>query len=152
MTQDPIEQEKQDERGSSEAGFSLVELMVVVFIMGLLATLIVINVAPVGDQSRTTKAQGDISTIEQALEQYNLELNGYPDQGSGLAALRDAPAGVDAAQYRRGGYIKRLRDDPWGNPYQYVRPAQRSGGQYDVFSSGPDGEPGNEDDIGNWDQ
>ena len=137
---------------SSEAGFSLVELMVVVFIMGLLATLIVVNVAPVGDQSRATKAEGDISAIENALEQYSLDLFSYPDPTNGLSALSAPPAGVDTARYRPGGYIKRLRDDPWGNPYQYLRPAQRSGGQYDVFSSGPDGEPGNDDDIGNWDR
>ena len=142
----------QTHRRESEAGFSLVELMVVVFIMGLLATLIVVNVAPVGDQSRITKAEGDISTIELALEQYSLDMFTYPDAGNGLAALKSPPAGADATKYRPGGYIKRLRDDPWGNPYQYNRPAQRSGGQYDVFSSGPDGEPGNEDDIGNWDR
>ncbi len=151
MTKHPAQQNEEEKRASSEAGFSLVELMVVVFIMGLLATLIVVNVAPVGDQSRVTKAQGDISTIEQALEQYSLDMYTYPDQSNGLAALKTAPAGVDTARYRPGGYIKRLRDDPWGNPYQYVRPAQRSGGQYDIYSTGPDGEAGNDDDIGNWD-
>ena len=151
MTTHPMEHDEVDVRESSEAGFSLVELMVVVFIMGLLATLIVVNVAPVGDQSRVTKAQGDISTIEQALEQYSLDMFSYPDPSAGLSALETAPAGIDAARYRPGGYIKRLRDDPWGNPYQYVRPAQRSDGQYDIYSSGPDGEPGNDDDIGNWD-
>ena len=150
MTTHPLDQTENNKRQSDEAGFSLVELMVVVFIMGLLATLIVVNVAPVGDQSRVTKAEGDISTIEQALEQYSLDMYAYPDVSNGLAALRTAPAGVDTTRYRPGGYIKRLRDDPWGNPYQYVRPAQRSGGQYDVYSSGPDGEPGNDDDIGNW--
>ena len=143
---------EEDQARSNEAGFSLVELMVVVFIMGLLATLIVVNVAPVGDQSRISKAEGDISTIEQALEQFNFDMFSYPDPSNGLAALKTAPAGVDASRYRPGGYVKRLREDPWGNPYQYAFPAQRSGGQYDVFSAGPDGEAGNDDDIGNWDR
>jgi len=147
-----MDQTKHDEdRRHGEAGFSLVELMVVVFIMGLLATLIIINVAPVGEQSRVTKVQSDISAFENALEQYSLDMLGYPSPDIGLGALRTAPSGVDATRYRPGGYIKRLRDDPWGNAYEYTMPGQRSGTRYDVFSRGPDGEAGTEDDIGNWD-
>ena len=137
-------------RRCSEAGFSLVELMVVIFIMGLLATLVIINVAPVGDQSRVGKAHSDIAAFESALEMYSLDMYAYPGGDAGLAALKAAPAGVDAASYRPGGYIKRMRDDPWGNPYHYDVPGQRSGGAYDVYSAGPDGKPGNDDDIGNW--
>lgn len=138
----------------SEAGFSLVELMVVVFIMGLLATLIIVNVAPVGDRSRVTKAQADISNLENALEQYSLDLYSYPSTDQGLAALSSPPAGVDATLYRPGGYIRRVQEDPWGNPYQYTFPGTRSGGRFDVFSFGADGQPGgegNDADIGNWD-
>src|SRR5690606_18712659 len=126
----------------SEAGFSLVELMVVVFIMGLLATLIIVNVAPVGDRSRVTKAQADISNLENALEQYSLDLYSYPSTDQGLAALSSPPAGVDATLYRPGGYIRRVQEDPWGNPYQYTFPGTRSGGRFDVFSFGADGQPG----------
>lgn len=142
---------EQIEENSKDAGFSLVELMVVVFIMGLLSTLIIVNVAPVGESSRITKAEADIVRIENSIYEYNLDLFSYPDANDGLEALRTAPAGVDASRYRQGGYIRRLRDDPWGNPYQYRRPAERSGSEFDVFSSGPDGEPGTDDDIGNWD-
>ncbi len=144
------DEQKRCKTARREAGFSLVELMVVVFIMGLLATIIIINVAPVGEQSRITKARGDIATIENALEQYSLDMFGYPTPDQGLQALRAAPSGIDTGQFRPGGYIKRLRDDPWGNPYVYVAPGERSGTAYDVFSRGPDGEAGTEDDIGNW--
>jgi general secretion pathway protein G len=136
----------------SEAGFSLVELMVVVFIMGLLATLIIINVAPVGEQSRVNKARADISAVESALEMYSLDMRNYPSSDLGLAALQTAPNSIDTSTYRPGGYIKRLRVDPWGNDYQYALPGERSGGRYDVFSLGPDGQANTEDDIGNWGQ
>lgn len=138
----------------SEAGFSLVELMVVVFIMGLLATLIIVNVAPVGDRSRVTKARADIANLENALEQYSLDLYTYPTNEQGLAALSAPPPGIDTALYRPGGYIRRVQNDPWGNPYQYSFPGVRSGGRFDVFSFGADGRPGgegNDADIGNWD-
>ena len=141
-------------RKKEQAGFSLVELMVVVFIMGLLATLIIINVAPVGDRSRITKATSDIASLESALEQYSLDLYNYPSSADGLAALTIAPPGADTTLYRPGGYIRRVQMDPWGNPYQYQMPGTRSGGRYDLFSFGADGKPGGEGpdaDIGNWD-
>lgn len=131
------------------AGFSLVELMVVVFIMGLLATLVIMNVAPVGDQSRVSKVKADIASLESALEMYSLDMYSYPDPAAGLFALTTAPANA-SANYRPGGYIKRLRPDPWGNDYQYITPGARSGTAFDLFSAGPDGEPGTGDDIGNW--
>ena len=141
-------------RKKEQAGFSLVELMVVVFIMGLLATLIIINVAPVGDRSRITKATSDIASLESALEQYSLDLYNYRSSADGLAALTIAPPGADTTLYRPGGYIRRVQMDPWGNPYQYQMPGTRSGGRYDLFSFGADGKPGGEGpdaDIGNWD-
>ncbi|HPF23856.1 MAG TPA: type II secretion system major pseudopilin GspG [Hyphomonas sp.] len=141
---------KNERKRRKDAGFSLVELMVVIFIMGLLATLVIVNVAPVGEQSRVGKARSDIATFESALEMYSLDMYTYPSGDAGLAALKTPPANADVASYRPGGYIKRLRDDPWGNPYNYDVPGQRSGGGYDVYSAGPDGKPGNEDDIGNW--
>lgn len=149
-----VTQQKPEEKRQKESGFSLVELMVVVFIMGLLATLIIVNVAPVGDRSRVTKAQADISNLENALEQYSLDLYTYPSTDQGLAALSSPPAGIDATLYRPGGYIRRVQNDPWGNPYQYAFPGTRSGGRFEVFSLGADGQPGGEGnnaDIGNWD-
>ncbi len=141
-------------RRARQDGFSLVELMVVVFIMGLLATLIILNVAPVGDRSRISKARADIASLESALEQYSLDLYNYPNAADGLAALSNPPPGVDAALYRPGGYIRRIQMDPWGNPYRYEMPGTRSGGRYDLYSLGADNAPGGEGpdaDIGNWD-
>lgn len=147
-------QPKRPSTRKHQAGFSLVELMVVVFIMGLLATLIIVNVAPVGDRSRISKAHSDIASLESALEQYSLDLYTYPNATEGLAALSAPPPGVDVALYRQGGYVRRIQMDPWGNPYQYQMPGTRSGGRYDLFSLGADGQPGGEGpdaDIGNWD-
>ncbi|OZB16094.1 MAG: type II secretion system protein GspG [Hyphomonas sp. 34-62-18] len=150
----PETQANTEKKRRRQAGFSLVELMVVVFIMGLLATLIIVNVAPVGDRSRVTKAKADISNLENALEQYSLDLYTYPSTDHGLAALSSPPPGIDTTLYRPGGYIRRVQNDPWGNPYQYTFPGVRSGGRFDVFSFGADGKPGgegNDADIGNWD-
>lgn len=141
-------------KSARQSGFSLVELMVVVFIMGLLATLIIVNVAPVGERSRVSKARSDIASLESALEQYSLDLYNYPSTAQGLMALSQPPANADLSLYREGGYIRRIQMDPWGNPYQYSSPGTRSGGRYDLFSFGADGKLGGEGpdaDIGNWD-
>ncbi|MCA8901112.1 MAG: type II secretion system major pseudopilin GspG [Hyphomonas sp.] len=133
-----------------EEGFSLIELMVVVLIMGLLATTIVLTLAPVGEQSRATKARADVASLESALEMYNLDMSQYPTADRGLEALLATAGGSSTAGFRPGGYVKRLRKDPWGNDYHYVVPGARSVSAFDVFSAGPDGQAGNEDDIGNW--
>ncbi|MEZ5967785.1 MAG: type II secretion system major pseudopilin GspG [Hyphomonas sp.] len=138
-------------RAPRDEGFSLIELMVVVLIMGLLATTIIMSLAPVGDQSRVTKARSDVAALESALEMYSLDMSQYPSADMGLAALKMVPSGPDAASYRPGGYVKRLRKDPWGHDYQYAVPGVRSQTAFDVYSPGPDGQPGNADDIGNWD-
>ncbi len=122
-------------------GFTLVELMVVIFIIGLLATVVIINVLPSQDRAMTTKAQADISILEQALEQYRLDNLTYPSSADGLQALKAPPAGLaQPARYRRGGYIRRLPDDPWSRPYQYQNPGPEGGPA--VFSLGADGTPG----------
>lgn len=125
-------------------GFSLVELMVVIFIIGLLATVVLINVLPSQDKAMRVKAQSDISTLGQALEMYRLDNLTYPGAGDGLAALRSPPANLAVPQnYRTGGYIRDLPADPWGRPYQYVVPG-RDGRPFDIFSLGADGQPGGE--------
>lgn len=135
-----------------EQGFTLLELMVVIVIIGLLATVVVVNVLPSRDKAMVEKARADIALIEQGLEMYRLDNFTYPAGGQGLDALVTPPAGLtDPSRYRRGGYVKRLPDDPWGRPYQYAFPGTR--GEVDVFSLGADGQPGGEDDnadIGNW--
>jgi general secretion pathway protein G len=133
-----------------DAGFSYVEMMVVVFVMGLLSTVIFLNVAPSSEKSRVVKAQSDVAALESALEMYSLDMVNYPAPDVGLQALKGTPSATGDSAARPGGYLKRLREDPWGNAYHYNLPGVRSGGAYDVFSAGPDGTPGNQDDIGNW--
>jgi general secretion pathway protein G len=137
---------------SREAGFTLVELMVVVVIIGLLATVVMMNVLPSQDRAMIEKARADIATLEQAIDTYRLEMLSFPRMGDGLEALVSQPARLDRPErYRNGGYIRRLPLDPWGNPYHYVYPGRRAA--YDVYSLGADGREGgegNDADIGNW--
>ncbi len=134
-----------------EDGFTLVELMVVIVIIGLLATIVVINVLPSGDKAKQVRAKADISTIEGALETYRLQLDRYPTTAQGLQALKTPPQGVDASRYQPGGYLKKLETDPWGNPYLYASPGQH--GEADVWSYGRDGKEGGtgpDADITSW--
>ena len=141
-----------EKRRPNDAGFSLVELMVVVFIMGLLATVVLVNVLGNVDKARVEKARTDISVLEQSLERYRLEMLTYPSIEQGLEALVSAPDGLrQPERYPVEGFIKRLPLDPWGNPYQYVFPGEN--GTLDLYSYGADGQPGGEGfeaDVGNW--
>jgi general secretion pathway protein G len=128
--------------GVAKNGFTLVELMVVIFIVGLLATIVVINVLPSQDKAMVQKAKADIAILSQAMETYRLDNLAYPDAGQGLNALVTPPAG--AAGARTEGYIKKLPNDPWGRPYQYAVPGKA--GAFDVYSLGADGAPGGLDD------
>ena len=144
------EQKRKIAARRKRAGFTLVELMVVIVIIGLLATVVAINVLPSQDRAMVGKARADISVLEQAIETYRLDNLTFPDD---LQALVSAPAGLARPErYRQGGYVRRLPEDPWGNPYQYRRPSAH-GGQFDVFSFGADGREGgegNDADLGNW--
>lgn len=131
-----------------EDGFSLIELMVVIVIMGLLTTVVVINVLPGQDRAMVEKARTDVHLIEQAIIMYRSDTFKYPTLEDGLAVLTSAPGGNSL---RTEGYIKALPKDPWGNDYQYLIPGEH--GKFDVFSYGADGRPGGEGldaDIGNW--
>jgi len=139
-------------RRAHEAGFTLVELMVVIVIIGLLATVVMLNVLPSQDRAMVEKARADIAVLEQAVEIYRLELLTFPRTDDGLHALVSAPRNLDRPErYRGGGYVRRLPQDPWGNAYRYVYPGRH--GVYDIYSLGADGREGGEDngtDIGNW--
>jgi len=148
MTEEMEIQREEDE----ESGFTLIELMVVILILGLLATVVAINVMPAQDKAMTEKARTDVALLEQAAERYRLDNFAYPTSEQGLQALVAAPVGLAKAErYPQGGYIKRLPDDPWGNPYHYQSPGKR--GAVDIYSLGADNREGGEGqdaDIGNW--
>ncbi|MBL4869490.1 MAG: type II secretion system major pseudopilin GspG [Robiginitomaculum sp.] len=137
------------QKSENEDGFTLVEVMVTMVIIGLLTTFVVINVLPAQDKAMQQKAKTDISTLEQAIEMYKLDMGKYPES---LDDLRGGGADSDA-RYRKAGYIKFLPDDPWGNPYEYAFPGDN--GIIDIWTYGADGEEGGEGlnaDIGNWQQ
>lgn len=125
-----------------QRGFTLTELMVVLVIIGLLATVVLINVLPSQDRAMVTKARADIATLETAMELYRLDNLTYPSPADGLAALRSPPASLtDPSRYRPGGYIRALPEDPWGRPYQLQVPGP-NGVPFAVLSLGADGAPG----------
>lgn len=136
------------------SGFTLFEVMIVVVILGILATFIVPKLIGRPDEARVIKARQDISTIETALDLYRLDNGSYPSTDQGLQALVEKPGGDPVpTNWREGGYLKRLTLDPWGHPYQYLNPGAH--GDIDIFSYGADAQSGGEgvkSDIGNWDE
>ncbi|AHY44890.1 secretion system protein G [Stutzerimonas decontaminans] len=137
----------------TQGGFTLIEIMVVVVILGILAALVVPQVMSRPDQAKVTVAKGDIKAIGAALDMYKLDNFTYPSTQQGLDALVKKPSGnPQPKNWNRDGYLKRLPKDPWGNDYQYLSPGTQ--GQFDLYSFGADGKPGGSDlnaDIGNWD-
>jgi general secretion pathway protein G len=137
----------------NQRGFTLIEIMVVVIIIGLLAAVVVPNFLGNVDKARVTKAKQDIQAIETALTMYKLDNFNYPNGEAGLKALVEKPNDPNVKNWRPGGYLEhgRLPKDPWGNEYLYQYPGTH--GDVDIYSLGADGQPGGEGinaDIGNW--
>jgi general secretion pathway protein G len=136
-----------------QGGFTLVEIMVVVVIIGILGMLVVPKLLGRTGEARVTAARTDIATLMQALKLYKLDNQRYPTTEQGLQALVQKPTtGPAAGGWKEGGYVEKLPKDPWGNNYQYLQPGLH--GEVDVFSLGADGQPGGagEDaDVGSWD-
>ena len=134
------------------AGFTLLEVMVVVVILGILAALVVPQIIGRPDEARVIAARQDIASLMQALKLYRLDNQRYPTTEQGLQALTTQPATAPIPpNWKAGGYVERLPRDPWGNAYQYLNPGVH--GEIDVFSLGADGAPGGEGnnaDIGSW--
>ncbi len=133
-------------------GFTLIEIMVVVVILGILAAMVAPKILSRPDQAKITVARSDIETISQALELYRLDNGFYPSTDQGLEALVKKPTmSPEPRSWNPDGYLKKAPVDPWGNPYLYVQPGNH--GKYDVYSLGADGREGGEGTkatIGNW--
>lgn len=131
----------------SRRGFTLIELLVVIIILAILAAVVIPRVIGRTEDARIAKAAADIATIDGQLDAYKLDTQDYPSTEVGLQALM---SNVANHPKWNGPYLKSgLPNDPWGNPYMYVYPGTH-GTEYDLFSAGPDGQPGTQDDIGNW--
>lgn len=133
-------------------GFTLIEIMVVLFIIGLLAAAIVPSVLSRIDAAKVSKAKQDVQALETALTMYYMDNSKYPTNEQGLTALTTQPTDPSIKNWKAGGYIERISKDPWGNDYQYVFPGTH-GKAYDLYSLGADGQPGGDGinaDIGNW--
>ena len=137
---------------AQQRGFTLIEVMVVVVILGILAALVVPKIMGRPDEARVIKARQDVQAIEAALNLYRLDNHAYPGTDQGLKALVEKPAGEPAApNWKAGGYLDRVPQDPWGRPYQYLNPGLH--GEIDIWSYGADGQEGGEGvnaDLGNW--
>jgi general secretion pathway protein G len=136
---------------SAQRGFTLIEIMVVVVIIGLLAAVVIQQLSGNVDDARIAKAKQDIRTMETALTLYKLDNFRVPTSEQGLDSLVHKPADPSLTHWKDGGYVKRVSKDPWGRPYLYESPG--SHGEFDLYSLGADGQAGGEKadaDIGNW--
>ncbi len=136
---------------NSQKGFTLIEIMVVVVIIGILAALIAPNVISNVDTAQVAKVESDLRNIESALKLFRLDNFRYPSTEMGLEALVTDPNDPSIRNFKPGGYLSRVPIDPWDNPYQYLSPGNN--GEIDIYTLGRDGREGGQDldaDIGNW--
>ncbi|MEZ5495510.1 MAG: type II secretion system major pseudopilin GspG [Gammaproteobacteria bacterium] len=133
-------------------GFTLIEILIVVVILSILAIAVVPQFLDQPGKARVARAQSDISNLKKALSMYKLDNFNYPSTSQGLQALVSRPGGQpEAKNWKPGGYVEKLVQDPWGNDYQYLNPGNH--GEVDIYSFGADGQPGGEgenQDVGNW--
>lgn len=128
---------------SRQRGLTLIEIMVVVAILGLLAAMIVPNVIGQGEKAKVDIAKANMASIANALKMYKLDNHDYPTTEEGLKALVERPPSAEEDEYNPEGYLRKMPEDPWGNPYVYISPGVN--GPYDLYSLGADGAEGGED-------
>lgn len=139
-------------RKRTSAAFTLIEIMVVVIILGILAATIIPQFMGTTQDAKISAAKSQIAELESALERFYVHMDRYPTPDEGLKVLVDPPGNDDSKKWR-GPYIKQLRNDPWGNPYQYIFPGTHHPTSFDLWSRGSDGAEGGEGeaaDLGNW--
>ncbi len=132
-------------------GFTLVEMILVMVILAALAAVVVPKFAGRSKQAKETQAKTQISNMELAIDSYEVDMGEFPRSGNNLQELVNSPSGNNTAAWQ-GPYLKKggIPLDPWGNAYVYVYPGKNNQGSYDLYSAGPDGKAGTEDDITNW--
>lgn len=143
------QQKKSSKASMKQQGFTLLEVMVVIVILGILASMVVPNLMGSQERANVQKAISDVTALETSMSMYKMDNYKYPSTEQGLEALvEETDIEPLPRRFPEGGYVKRLPNDPWGNEYQLLNPGENS--NVDIFSMGPDGEAGTEDDIGNW--
>lgn len=136
---------KPSAKTSRSSAFTLIEIMVVVIILGILAATIIPQFMGTTKDAKIGAAKSQVAELESAVERFYVQMDRYPTPDEGLKVLVDAPANDDNKKWR-GPYIKQLRDDPWGHPYQYAYPGTHHPTSFDIWTSGEDGK----EEIGNW--
>jgi len=140
-------------RKSENRGFTLLELMLVVVIIGLLAAIVAPALIGRSKEAKVSAVKAQIANFETALDLYKMDNDEYPSSEQGLQALRAQPSGDPPANNWKGPYLKKaIPKDPWGNDYQYTAPGAVNTDNYDIISAGPDGKMGTEDDITNYEE
>ncbi|NNE58592.1 MAG: type II secretion system major pseudopilin GspG [Hellea sp.] len=142
-----------NDKNPKDEGFTLVEMMAVLVIIGLLMGIAVVATAPMRQEGVKTRVKGDLRSINLALESYNSTVFDYPPEEYGLEALVELPTGLDLGSRYNGPYLQKLPKDPWGRPYIYIYPGDEN--PYELMTYGRDGQPGGEDqdaDVSYWDK
>lgn len=140
---------KQNRKQRKSAGFSILELLLVLVILGILAGIVGVRFAGQSGKAKVTAAKTQLENIKTGLTRYNIDVTEFPTTQQGLKALSEQPSGVDDADWDGPYMDEKIVNDPWGNPWQYTYPGTHNN-DYDLYSYGPDGKQGGGDDIKNW--
>ena len=136
-------------RAARHSGFTLIEVLLVLIILVIIGSLAVNVFTGTQDRASINAAKANIPLVRGAIDRYRLDFNKYPAQ---LDDLWDEPSDSDAKDKWSGPYLEKLKDDPWGNEYQYAAEGKKNASGFDFWSNGPDGKSGTDDDIGNWEK